>query len=134
MFHLAFPIIDLEKTILFYTEVLGARLGRYAETWADFDLYGNQITVQVDAHLEEKKLKYNALGVPSDHFGIILPLTEWKKLADRFVENNIRFLIQPNVVFSGEIGEQHSFFILDPSGYAIEFKGFDNLDNLFKRG
>lgn len=46
-FHLAFPVSDLDATRRFYGQVLGCRMGRSAERWVDFELYGHQIS----AHL-----------------------------------------------------------------------------------
>ena len=42
-FHLAFPVIELENTKKFYTEVLGCKLGIESNKWIDFNLYGHQI-------------------------------------------------------------------------------------------
>ena len=35
-FHLAFPVADLEKTHVFFKEVLGCKIGRTDERWIDF--------------------------------------------------------------------------------------------------
>jgi extradiol dioxygenase family protein len=43
------------------------------------------------------------------------------------------FIIEPQVRFSGEIGEQSSMFFLDPSGNAIEFKAFKDPSKLFAK-
>ena len=50
LFHLAFPVTDLEATRNFYVDVLGCRVGRSAARWIDFDFFGYQIT----AHLVER--------------------------------------------------------------------------------
>ena len=41
------------------------------------------------------------------------------------------FIVKPYVRFKGEVGEQATMFILDPSGNALEFKAFRNMDQLF---
>ena len=38
-FHLALPCKSIEVTKNFYTSILGASLGRYADKWADINLY-----------------------------------------------------------------------------------------------
>ena len=43
-FHLALPCKSIEVTKNFYTSILGASLGRYADKWADINLYDNQLT------------------------------------------------------------------------------------------
>ena len=45
----------------------------------------------------------------------------------------MRFLIEPDIRFEGEPGEQATFFILDPSGNALEFKAFDDDSRIFEK-
>ena len=40
----------------------------------------------------------------------------------------VQFLIEPHVRFAGQPGEQATLFFLDPSGNALEFKAFAELD------
>ena len=47
IFHLAFPVSDLEKAREFYTNILGCTLGRESDKWIDFNFFGHQIV----AHL-----------------------------------------------------------------------------------
>lgn len=133
MFHLAFPILDLQETKDFYLNILNAELGRSASNWADFNLYNNQITVQENIGFTKLVPVINTEGIPINHFGIILKLSEWNELKDSLAEKNVPFLIQPKIVFEGEVGEQHSFFVEDPNGYAIEFKGFKSLQSVFSK-
>ena len=37
------------------------------------------------------------------------------------------FVIEPYVRFAGEVGEQGTMFFCDPSGNALEFKGFKDI-------
>jgi extradiol dioxygenase family protein len=43
----------------------------------------------------------------------------------------VRFVIPPGVRFAGQVGEQATLFFRDPSGNALEFKAFRDLDQLF---
>ena len=52
-------------------------------------------------------------------------------LADRLRSVNARFIIEPDIRFEGEPGEQATFFVLDPSGNALEFKAFADDAMLF---
>jgi len=131
MFHLAIPIVNIEETMSFYLNTLKASLGRSASNWADFNLFGNQITVQENSSFTKLIPIISKEGIPVNHFGIVLNLSDWNKLKDKLKNKGINFLLEPKVVFEGEVGEQHSFFILDPNGYAIEFKGFKDLNNVF---
>ncbi len=40
-------------------------------------------------------------------------------------------MIEPKIRFEGEIGEQATMFLMDPAGNALEFKGFDDFENVF---
>jgi hypothetical protein len=43
------------------------------------------------------------------------------------------FLIAPQTRFEGEVGEQATMFLLDPSGNALEFKAFARDEQVFAR-
>ena len=133
-FHLAFPVRDLEETRRFYGEVLGCAIGRSSETWVDFDLYGHQMS----AHLRPGTGSADADGkvdgkvVPIPHFGAVLLMDQWQALAERLeADPSIDWLERPMVRFRGEPGEQATLFIRDPSGNALEFKGFRSLEQIF---
>ncbi len=134
LFHLAFPVNDLEAAREFYGNILDCPEGRSSDTWIDFNLFGHQIV----AHLSHGAGIVSANEVDSDkvpvpHFGIILPMEEWRKLAERLTEKGVKFIIEPKIRFAGETGEQGTMFFLDPSGNALEFKGFSDLNNLFAK-
>ena len=132
-FHLAFPVNDLEETRAFYVDLLGCRVGRQAERWIDFDFYGHQISAHVKP--EETGLAAgNAVDgktVPTRHFGLILHWQAWQALADRLIAAKANFIIKPYLRFEGEVGEQGTFFVTDPSGNALEFKTFKNKAQIF---
>ncbi len=134
-FHLAFPVDDLAAARLFYGELLQCPEGRSAEDWVDFNLYGHQIV----AHLAPGAIRAGASNavdgedVPVPHFGIVLPISEWKALAERLVEAGTNFVIAPTVRFEGQPGEQATMFFLDPAGNALEFKAMSNAEKLFAK-
>jgi len=132
-FHLAFPVADLEETREFYADVLGCPVGRASEAWIDFDFFGHQIT----AHLSPKDCRPPTRNdvdgdlVPVRHFGAVLDRGTWEELGSRLRAAHRTFLIEPHVRFEGEVGEQATFFVLDPSGNALEFKSFADEASLF---
>ena len=65
------------------------------------------------------------------HYGVVLPMDEWEQLADRLTAAKANFIIEPYIRFRGYPGEQGTLFISDPSGNALEFKGFRDLGMLF---
>ncbi|MDP4502809.1 VOC family protein [Nonomuraea turcica] len=69
--------------------------------------------------------------VPVPHFGLILTIPEFHKLADRFREAGTSFVIEPYLRFAGLPGEQWTMFLLDPAGNALEFKAFADDSQVF---
>lgn len=135
IFHLAFATTDLKRIKAFYGKFLGCKEGRSAATWVDYDFFGHQLTIQEVPKLIKTARIYNPKSrVPSDHWGIVLPMSDWKKLRDKLKKVGYAFFIEPQVVMKGEVGEQHSMFIEDPDGHAIEFKAFEDAEDLFKKG
>ena len=134
-FHLAFPVMDLKSTKVFYTKVLGCNLGRESNKWIDFNLYGHQIV----AHFSpDECVKTNANNVdgdliPSRHFGVILSWERWKILCEKMKTQKIPFMIQPKIRFKNLKGEQGTFFIQDPSGNVLEFKSFKDDSMVFEK-
>ncbi len=72
--------------------------------------------------------------VPIPHFGVVLDLEAWRALADRLREKDGGFLIEPQIRFEGAPGEQGTFFLQDPSGNTLEFKGFRDAAAIFAAG
>jgi extradiol dioxygenase family protein len=134
-FHIAFPVDDLDAARRFYGQVLGCPEGRSSDEWIDFDLFGHQIVAhRVDGM--EPRAGHNPVDghdVPVPHFGVVLSPEDWKALAARLRQAGVEFVIEPHTRFPGEPGEQSTMFFLDPAGNALEFKAFENLDQLFAR-
>jgi uncharacterized protein len=136
-FHLAFPVKNLDDTRRFYGEILGCPIGRSSDTWVDFDLFGHQMS----AHLRPETAaspansgNVDGIEVPIPHFGAVLPMVEWRMLADRLeARPDIEWIERPMVRFEGQPGEQATLFIRDPAGNALEFKGFASMDEVFAR-
>lgn len=135
LFHLAFPVDDLEKARAFYGGVLECEEGRSAEHWIDFSLYGHQIVT----HLAPDFIRQNVTnGVDSDavpipHFGVLLSMEDWRALAGKLTAKGVEFIIDPKIRFEGQTGEQGTMFFLDPSGNALEFKGFADFSQVFAK-
>jgi hypothetical protein len=124
-FHLAFPVTSLEAARAFYGETLGCAEGRSAPDWVDFDFHGHQIVAHLaPADVAAATNLVDGEDVPVRHFGLILAPADWRRLADRLVAAGVRFLIEPQVRFQGQPGEQSTMFLLDPCGNALEFKAF----------
>lgn len=132
LFHLAYHVHDLDAARRFYGGVLGCREGRSTDTWVDFDFFGHQISL----HLGEPFATTNTghVGkhlVPMPHLGVVLELPDWQALAERLRAAGTSFVLDPQVRFEGEPGEQWTMFFRDPSGNPIEVKGFRSFDAVY---
>jgi uncharacterized protein len=132
-FHLAFHVRDLGVARDFYARVLGCTEGRSTDTWVDFDLLGHQLSL----HLGEPfaTTLTGRVGdhlVPMPHFGLVLPLPAWQTMAQRLQNAGVKFVLEPQVRFPGQAGEQWTLFFTDPFGNPIEIKGFRSLGDVFQ--
>ncbi len=132
-FHLAIPVADLAAAELFYCGLLGCSKGRTTSRWIDVNFLGHQVTLHlVDSPNPDVDTNpVDGDQVPARHFGIVLDMHDWRLLAGKLQSANRDFLISPRTRFEGEIGEQATMFLLDPSGNALEFKSFANPAQLF---
>ncbi len=140
-FHLAFPVTDLAATRTFYCELLGCKVGRESEAWIDLDFFGHQITAHRLAPAGQPREPLATAGenpvdgkqVPIPHFGAVLAWDAWHELAKRLEDAGVAFVIEPHVRFPGQVGEQATMFLRDPSGNNLEFKSFKDPASLFAR-
>ena len=136
-FHVAIPVRNIAEARYFYTNVLHCEEGRSDELWIDFNLYGHQFVVHYKPQTREENIAHHnpvdGHEVPIPHYGVVLDYEEWHVLADRLKKLNIQFIIDPYIRFEGKPGEQATMFFLDPSGNALEFKAFKNIDQLFAK-
>lgn len=132
-FHLAIPVLDLNESRLFYQEHIGCSQGRSSTQWIDWDFFGHQLVTHQVAEMPHghESNQVDGKSVPVPHFGLVLPKEEWKALAERLEKAGYAFHISPHVRFEGEVGEQGTFFLFDPSGNALEFKYFEDMSQLF---
>jgi extradiol dioxygenase family protein len=134
-FHLAIPVHDLAAARGFYGGLFGCAEGRSSGEWVDFDFFGHQVV----AHLDPSKRKHvhhnevDGTDVPVPHFGVVMEWGAWHSLAERLRGQGTRFEIEPGIRFAGQVGEQATMFLYDPSGNALEFKAFKDPSRLFAR-
>ena len=114
--------------------MLNCSLGRSSDKWIDFNFFGHQVV----AHLVNQKKSgkdsntVDGKEVPTEHFGIILDMSDWEMLASRLKEKGVQFVIKPHVRFKNLPGEQATMFFLDPCGNALEFKAFKKDSEIFR--
>ena len=137
-FHLAFPVHDIAAARAFYGGLLGCPEGRSSDEWIDFDFFGHQLSAHVAGKDALATNEVDVDDVPVRHFGVVLSMERWRALVERLraavQDGAVEFLIEPKIRFIGEVGEQATLFLRDPSGNALEFKAFDDPRRLFQSG
>ena len=129
-FHLAIPVSDLTEARRFYASLLGCAEGRSAATWVDFNFHGHQLVCHLvpDQRSQRAANPVDGKQVPVPHFGLVLDMPQWQRLAEHLQSQGVEFVIEPCIRFRGQPGEQATMFLLDPSGNALEFKSFHDIE------
>lgn len=132
-FHLALPCLSISKTRAFYSDLLGAQIGRSSVKWIDVNFYNHQITFTESGpfNFDSKSYSFNGHILPSFHFGIILNRQEWTKVFKLLNSKKINSVAEVKFL-SGKTGEHDSFFVIDPNGYTVEFKCFTKSHEVFE--
>ena len=134
-FHLAIPVRDIDEAREFYGNQLGFAEGRSTNEWIDFNMFGHQVVTHLNPNIgKDGKIQsihnhVDGHGVPVPHFGVVMEFDDWEKFAEKVKTVVDEFLIEPYVRFKGEVGEQGTMFFTDPSGNALEFKAFRDIEN-----
>jgi len=139
-FHIAVPVRDIDEARDFYNGKLGFPEGRSDSHWIDFDMFGHQFVTHFDPTLKKQGLRTLPTSrvdnhrVPVPHCGVILNFSDWETFAEKTKRVIDDFIIEPYIRFKGQPGEQGTLFFTDPSGNALEFKGFRDIEaDLFKK-
>jgi extradiol dioxygenase family protein len=139
-FHVAVQVRDLDEARDFYGGKLGLPEGRSSDQWIDFDMFGHQYVVHLNPALGPEgrvpriENPVDGHGVPVPHCGVVMTFPQWQAFAERVSGVIDHFLIEPHIRFKGQAGEQGTMFFLDPSGNALEFKAFRDIEReLFAR-
>ena len=133
-FHLAIQVRDIDEARDFYGVKMGLPEGRSASQWIDFNLFGHQLVTHLNPALgitgsvASINNSVDGHGVPVPHFGVVLQFAHWEALAEKVSAFIDGFVIEPCIRFKGQPGEQGTMFFLDPSGNALEFKAFRDIE------
>lgn len=134
LFHLACNVNDLAEARRFYGDLLGCTEGRSTSSWVDFDFFGHQLSLHLGEPFTTRATgEVGEHKVPMPHFGVVLAMADWTRLADRLSAAGVDFVIEPSIRFKGEPGEQATMFFRDPSGNPLEVKGIADLAAVFAR-
>ncbi len=132
-FHLAIVVDDLDAAREFYGQVLGCEEGRSSGAWVDFNFFGHQLVCHLGETSRGIHNPVDGEQVPVPHYGLATTMDAWKKLRDRLVAAGTEFILEPQIRFRGQVGEQATMFLQDPAGNHLEFKAMSKPENLFAR-
>jgi len=129
-FHIAVAVHDLALAREFYGTVMGLPEGRSSKHWIDFNMFGHQFVVHLSesAQAAPSVSAVDGDAVPVPHCGVVLRFAEWESLAEKLRAAGVSFIIEPRIRFAGQPGAQGTMFFADPSGNALEFKAFEDID------
>lgn len=120
IFHLAFPVHDLEATKRFYVDGLGCELGRESSSAVTLGLAGHQLVAQLTTQPPAQQK-----GIYPRHFGLVFTdERDWQALADRAKAKGLTFYQQPRRRYVGTRIEHATFFLEDPFHNLLEFKHY----------
>jgi hypothetical protein len=134
-FHIAIPVHNLQECRNFYRDILNCEEGRSSEHWVDFNFFGHQLVI----HYKPRSIDnfhtnpVDGKDVPIPHYGVVLSWETFEVFAEDLKTKAVSFIIEPYIRFEGQVGEQATMFFKDPSGNALEFKAFKDIDQLFAK-
>ena len=127
LFHLAFPVTDIEQTKVYYGDGLGCEIGRESRHAVILNLYGHQLV----AHLTKEHLTPQR-GIYPRHFGLVFTsLADWEALLSSAQHKQLPFYEQPKTRFPGQLTEHRTFFLQDPFYNLMEFKFYSDSSAIF---
>lgn len=126
IFHLAFPVHDLQAAKQFYVDGLGCALGRESDRAITLELAGHQLVGHLAHAIEDQK------GIYPRHFGLIFKTERgWQGLVDRAKAKGLRFYQAPRRRFEGTRLEHATVFLEDSSHNLLEFKWYRHDSAIF---
>ena len=127
LFHVAFPMKNVEATKRFYVDGLGCTLGRASKNALTLNLGGHQIVAQMTTEPVEKPH-----SIYPRHFGLVFTSkAEWQAIVDRAKDKKLSFFQEPRTRFAGFPLEHHTFFLEDPAHNLLEFKHYTHESAIF---
>ena len=117
---MAIPSYDLNQSLFFYRDVLGAHLSRTMCDRLTFALHNLQLV----CHLSDPPDQTQKLSFYPRHFGLTFFDQElFGIFYDRILVDHPQFIYAKKAIrFSGRLDEHQTFILLDPTKNFVEFK------------
>lgn len=127
LFHLAFPVTNIEQTKDYYGNGLGCDIGRESRHAVILNLYGHQLV----AHRVNEPLTPQQ-GIYPRHFGLVFTAeADWEAVLGRVLQRQLLFYQPPKLRFEGQLTEHRTFFLQDPFYNLLEFKFYRHAEAIF---
>lgn len=127
IFHLAFPITDINQAKSYYVDGLGCILGRENRHALILNLYGHQLV----GHIIKEPLTPQR-GIYPRHFGLIFTHeSDWEELRQKALSRHLTFREDAKDRFVGSPLEHRTFFLEDPFYNLMEFKYYRHSEAIF---
>jgi uncharacterized protein len=127
LFHLAFPITDLEEAKRFYADGLGCEVGRSSASAITFEFRGHQLV----GHLIDNPPAAQK-GIYPRHFGLVFTAEDdWQAMVELAKTKRLRFYQEPRRRYPDTRLEHLTFFLEDPFHNLLEFKYYRHASAIF---
>lgn len=126
---MAIPSYDLNQSLFFYRDVLGAHLSRTMSDRLTFALHNLQLV----CHLSDPTDQTQQLSFYPRHFGLTFFDSElFDIFYNRILVNFPNFIYAKKAIrFGGRLDEHQTFILLDPSKNFVEFKHYNDPGSSF---
>ena len=126
---MAIPSYDLNQSLFFYRDVLGAHLSRTMSDRLTFALHNLQLV----CHLSDLPDQPQKLSFYPRHFGLTFFDSElFDIFYNRILVNFPNFIYAKKAIrFGGRLDEHQTFILLDPSKNFVEFKHYSDPGSSF---
>ena len=127
--HVAIPSHDLNQSLFFYRDVLGAHLSRTMSDRLTFALHNLQLV----CHLSDPPDQMQKPSFYPRHFGLTFFDPElFDSFYNRILVNFPDFIYAKKAIrFGGRLDEHQTFILLDPSKNFVEFKHYNDPGSSF---
>lgn len=128
IFHLAIPSHDLDRAERFYIDGLDAEKARRYDDRLTMNFYGDQIVCH---KTDEGEIDEDVSMYPR-HFGAtVTDEDDFESILETAREHDLPFFQEPMTRFEGQVDEHRTFFLRDPSNNLLEFKWYENPDQMY---
>lgn len=120
IFHLAIPINSINEAKNFYSDILGAKIGRENQHAVIFDFYGHQLVGHTT-----KEILIPPSSIYPRHFGLIfIHESDWNLLLTR-CQDHLELYQPAKLRFKEQLTEHQTFFCKIPFIISLNLNSID---------